>query len=168
MLFLLRMMKTIEKNFCKNLKKWVDKHSKTTRAELGKNFGVSQGYISNILAGRNCGDETWRRMVSKYIGIDYDTMIGVKKESSKNIIKFESIEDEEHYNVTKKFKNQALAIEINQGLVEIESYDSDELEEFKDNVQTKLKKLRKKHKKGKVLSNNAALGEVQSREKPAS
>jgi len=72
-------MKTIEKTFCKNLDKWQKANFIGTKTELGKMFKVSQGYISNILAGRNCGDETWRRFVAKKTGMDYDSMIGLKK-----------------------------------------------------------------------------------------
>jgi len=150
-------MKRIEKIFCKNLYKWQKTNFKGNRTELGKFFNVSQGYISNILAGRNCGDETWRRFVAQKIGADYDSMIGIKKTDKENIIKFDNNYEEKHFRVTKKFKNKSKAIEINEGLVELESYDPEELEEFNDNVQTRLKRLRKKHKK---LGDREPLGEV--------
>ena len=140
------MMKTIEKTFCKNLKIWTKKNFKGTRAELAKQFGVSQGYVSNILAGRNCGDETWRRMVAKKIGIDYDTMIGIEKDQNENIVVFTNTDDERHFEVTQRFKNKPLAIEINMGLVEVEQYDPEELEEIKELIIAKLKKHRKKQK----------------------
>jgi len=157
-------MEKIEKTFCENLFKWYEKYYEGTQTKFGKFLNVSQGQIAKIFAKQRCGDETWRRMVSKKIGINYDTMIGIKKPDPENIISFESLEDEEHFNVTKKFKNKPMAIEINSSLVEIESYDPYELEEFSDIVQAKLKKLRKKYKQ-KTRGNNgaAASGEGQRR-----
>jgi len=140
-------MKKIEENFCESLFKWQSEHFKGTQAELGKIFNVSQGQIAKIFSKQRCGDETWRRMVAKKIGADYDSMIGVKKTDSKKIINFDNTYDEKHFKVTKKFKNKPMAIEINQGLVEIESYDPEELEEFNAMVQARLKRLRKKIKK---------------------
>lgn len=77
-------MNKIKKTFCKNLYKWQENNFSGTRKELGEFLGVSQGYISNILAARKCPDEEWRRSVTNKIGIDYDTMIGLpeKKETS--------------------------------------------------------------------------------------
>lgn len=119
MLFLLGMMKNIQKNFCNNLKKWVDRNFEGTQKELGKFFNVSQGYISNVMAERRCGDETWRRFVAAKIGMDYDTMIGIEKPQN-NIVRFESADDKRHYEVIRKFSNKPLAISINEVLSEIE------------------------------------------------
>jgi predicted transcriptional regulator len=113
------MMKTIQTNFCKALKKWVDRNFKGNQKELGKFFDVSQGYISNVMAGRRCGDETWRRFVAAKIGMDYDTMIGIEKPEN-NIVRFESADDKRHYDVIRKFDNKPLAITINEILSEIE------------------------------------------------
>jgi len=145
MLFHLEMIKTIKKTFCESLNKWGAAHFKGTRTELGKKFKVSQGYISNVLAGRRCGDETWRRMVAKEIGMDYDTMIGIEKNQSKNILNFETIEDEKHFEITQKFKNKPLAIKINKILVDLEKIDKQELEDalfyFENRLALTQKKL---------------------------
>ena len=50
----------------------------------------------------------------------------------------------EHADITKNFQNQDIAIEINTDLVEIEKIDPDELEEIRDNIKAKLKKLKKR------------------------
>jgi predicted transcriptional regulator len=119
MVFLFGIMKTIQKNFCNALKKWVNRNFKGNQKELGKFFNVSQGYISNVMAGRRCGDETWRRFVAAKIGMDYDAMIGIEKPEN-NIVRFESVEDRRHYEVVQMFENQPMAITINEMLAEIE------------------------------------------------
>lgn len=119
MIFQLGMMKELEINFCKCLKKWVNQNFKGTQTELGKFFNVSQGQISNVMACRKAGDETWRRFVAAKIGMDYDTMIGIEKPEN-NIVRFESVEDRRHYEVVQMFENQPLAITINEMLAEIE------------------------------------------------
>ncbi|WP_201765626.1 hypothetical protein [Desulfotignum phosphitoxidans] len=81
------MKEKIKINFCNSLKIWVDSNFKGTQHELGKFFNVSQGYISNVLAGRRCGDETWRRFVAAKIGMDYDAMVGIEKGKSQNLSK---------------------------------------------------------------------------------
>jgi len=115
------------------LKKWVDTNFKGTQKELGKFFNVSQGYISNVMAKRRCGDETWRRFVAAKIGMDYDAMIGVERREN-NIIRFESDEDRQHYKVITSFENKPLAIAINELLSQIEHLDPNGLEKAKDQV----------------------------------
>ncbi len=51
---------------------------------------------------------------------------------------------DKHADLTKQFRNQDLAIEINTDLVKIEKIDPDELEEIRDNIKSKLKKLEKR------------------------
>ena len=46
-------------------------------SRLAKKFGVTQGQLSNVIAGRKFGDETWRRSVADKLRLEYDVMIGV-------------------------------------------------------------------------------------------
>lgn len=151
----------IRNNFCRNLKKHADIHYGYRGGvnDLAVLLDISQGQMSNILAGRKCGDETWRRMVSEKIGINYNTMIGVKPCSENNVIHFEDAYDKKHYEVTKMFKKKDRAIEINEKLVEIEKLDPDELEEIKDIISFKLKKLYRKHGKKGDAKRTGTLGE---------
>ena len=71
-----------EQEFCKSLKKYIDSNmpyeGKGYVSRLAKQLGVSQGQLSNIMAGRKTSAETWRRSVAQKIGISYDKMIGIK------------------------------------------------------------------------------------------
>jgi len=157
-------MKRIIKTFCENLFKWQKKNFKGTQTELGKFLNISQGQIANIFAKKRCGDETWRRMVAKKIGYDYDTMIGVKKKDLENVIRFETIEDEEHYNATKKFSDKKTATKFNKLLVKIEERDPGTFKRLYNQVKFELSQISKKCKdKGKEISRDAASGEGQRR-----
>jgi len=136
----------IKISFCENLKKWFDTKfeidEKARTNKLAKFLNISQGYASNILAGRNCGDESWRRFVAQKIGIDYDTMIGIpKKPYSQNIVSFETAEEKKHYYITKEFENKQLAIEINEVLVKIEKIDKKTFERLCKQAKFELSEL---------------------------
>jgi predicted transcriptional regulator len=154
MLFHFEMMDNIKINFCNALKKWVDTNFKGIQKELGKFFGVSQGYISNVMAGRRGGDETFRRYVAAKIGMDYDAMIGIEKPNN-NIVRFESAEDKRHYEIIKSFGNKPLAITINEMLSEIEQIAPEngldkameQLEMVKAKIETDVVKKRGRNKK---------------------
>lgn len=72
---------SLEERFCESLRRYVDSHvadeKKGYISRLAKLFGVTQGFLSNVIAGRRHGDETWRRLVAKKLKIDYDVMIGL-------------------------------------------------------------------------------------------
>lgn len=135
-------MGLLEDNFCEALYVWKNEHFKGTQADLGKLFGVTQAQINRVLNKTRYGDETWRRMVAKKIGVPYDQMIGLDTTDAPGtpIITL----SDKHATVTKQFKNQDIAIEINTDLVEIERIDPYELEEIRDNIKSKLKKLEKR------------------------
>jgi len=157
-------MKKIEEKFCESLFKWQSEHFEGTQAELGNFFRVSQGQIAKIFSKQRCGDETWRRFVAKKIGYDYDTMIGVKKKDLENVIRFETIEDEEHYNATKKFSDKKTATKFNKLLVKIEERDPGTFKRLYNQVKFELSQISKKCKdKGKEISRDAASGEGQRR-----
>jgi len=145
-------MGILEDNFSDSLMAWKNKHFKGTQKELGAMFGVSQGQINNVLNKIRCGDETWRRMVAKKIGIPYDQMIGLDSEAYSLESKILILADK-HADITKNFQNQDIAIEINTDLVEIEKIDPDELEEIRDNIKAKLKKLTKRIARKKRTAN---------------
>jgi len=124
----LRNMNKIQKNFCKALKKYKEKHYNYRGGvnDLAKKLNLTQGHFSNVLAGRKCPDETWRREVAAKIGMDYDAMIGIEKPEN-NIVRFESVEDKQHYEITRLFLNKPQAIKINKLLAELEAVDPDKL-----------------------------------------
>jgi len=73
---------SVEMRFCESLKSYIDKKSMSEEkgfiSRFSKKLRVSQGYLSNVIAGRRPGSETWRRFVAEIIGIEYDVMIGLK------------------------------------------------------------------------------------------
>ncbi len=77
-------MNRLKQNFCTYLKIWKETSFEGNVNDLAKKFKVSQGYISNVLAGRRCGDEEWRRFVADKIGVPYQNMIGREDESLKS------------------------------------------------------------------------------------
>lgn len=154
MLFRLGIMDTLKLNFCKCLKKWVETNFKGTRTELGKYFNVSQGQISNVLACRKAGDETWRRFVAAKIGMDYDAMIGIEKPGN-NIVRFESAEDKRHYEVIRAFEDKATAITINEILSDIEKLSPKKgLEKALDHIETIKIKIERDLEKKRDVSND--------------
>jgi len=82
-------MDKIQKNFCKALKKYKDLHYNYRGGvnDLAEKLNLTQGHFSNVLAGRKCPGELWRREVAEKIGMNYDDMIGIKNGESKNIPK---------------------------------------------------------------------------------
>jgi hypothetical protein len=58
--------------------------------------------------------------------MDYDAMIGIEKPEN-NIVRFESVEDKQHYEITRLFLNKPQAIKINKLLAELEAVDPDKL-----------------------------------------
>ncbi len=80
-------MDTLRQNFCAYLKKWKESNYKGTVSDLAKELEVSQGQMSNILAGRKCPNEQWRRFVAKKIETPYQEMIGYAEKSETTISK---------------------------------------------------------------------------------
>jgi hypothetical protein len=114
-------MDKIQKNFCKALKRYRERYYNYRGGinDLAKKLNLTQGHFSNVLAGRKCPNEVWRREVAAKIGMDYDTMIGIEKPQN-NIVRFKSADERRHYEVVRSFDNQPLAITINEMLSEIE------------------------------------------------
>ena len=71
-------MKPIQEKFCKALKSWFDNQKNLDVNGLAEMLKGSQGYISNVLNNRRCGDEQWRRNVAQKIGLPYEYMIGIE------------------------------------------------------------------------------------------
>ena len=113
-------MDKIQKNFCKVKKKYKDLHYNYRGGvnDLAEKLNLTQGHFSNVLAGRKCPGELWRREVAAKIGMDYDTMIGIEKPEN-NIVRFESAEDRRHYEVVRSFDDKTRAISINELLSKI-------------------------------------------------
>lgn len=70
-------MDSIREKFCQALRKWFEEEYAGDRTQLAAELGVSYEQICNILNGRRCGDETWRRKTAAYVGIPYEKMIGL-------------------------------------------------------------------------------------------
>lgn len=70
-------MDSIREKFCQSLRKWFEEEFVGDRSQLAEDLGVSYEQICNILNGRRCGDESWRRKTASYVGIPYETMIGI-------------------------------------------------------------------------------------------
>jgi len=70
-------MDSIRETFCQNLRRWFEEHYAGDRTQLAAELGVSYEQICNILNGRRCGDEAWRRRTAAYVGIAYEQMIGI-------------------------------------------------------------------------------------------
>ena len=72
---------SFEENFCKHLAQYIEARKPFEKkgyiSRLARKFGVTQGHLSNVIAGRKFGDETWRRSVADKLRLDYDVMIGV-------------------------------------------------------------------------------------------
>lgn len=106
-------MSEIKKNFCNNFFEWQSNYFKGTQKELGSLFGVSQGQIAKVLSGKRAGDEEWRRKVASKIGMPYEIMIGLNKNSKANIkpIKIEfSVKLSEVKNKLRELKNDDLLL----------------------------------------------------------
>lgn len=70
-------MDSIREKFCQALRKWFEEEYAGDRTQLAAELGVSYEQICNILNGRRCGDETWRRKTAAFAGIPYEKMIGL-------------------------------------------------------------------------------------------
>lgn len=93
----------IRRNFCENFRAWVERSWRGTMMELAKELNVSPQQITNILACRRCGDETWRRFVALKIGVPYHSMIGLIKETeNKEIIAFTDLKTENLLKMTRE------------------------------------------------------------------
>lgn len=69
-------MEKVEEKFCAYFKWWVDSKYTGTKTDLAELLCISPQQLSNVLAGRRCGDETWRRTVATKLGLVYEEMIG--------------------------------------------------------------------------------------------
>ena len=143
-------MKTAE-YFRKAIWDYLENKERGAQSRLAVNSGVEIKHLNDFLAGRRAMKELLRLQITNYLGVDYlDFLQHGKKllcgedhvgngENSAII----SLSDN-HADITKKFQNQDIAIEINTDLVEIEKIDPYELEEIRDNIKSKLKKLEKR------------------------
>lgn len=81
-------IQVFEQNFCKSLRLYVDykiKHEgKGSVTRLAKTIGVAQSHLSNVIAGRKFGTESWRRSVAKKLGLVYEEMIGLNNTTPSN------------------------------------------------------------------------------------
>ena len=72
---------SFEETFCKNLARYIEDRKPFEKkgyiSRLAKKIGVTQGQLSNVIAGRKFSDESWRRSVADKLRLDYDVMIGV-------------------------------------------------------------------------------------------
>ena len=144
-------------NFCKSLNIWFEKefapnYKKGATTKLAKIFGISQGYMSQILNGDKCFEsEIKRREVAGIIGQNYDEMIGVAvssigirsisgSEVEKNPPAMNNVAEIEHDSVLKSFKNKEFVKNINEQLLKLESINPDVLREVEDYIQFKIGK----------------------------
>lgn len=80
------MLTGLEKKYCQSLKEYVDKNLSCEKgyiSKLAEKIGISQGQLSNIIAGRKGTDEETRRKIAEIIGVEYDVMIGLKIKNNK-------------------------------------------------------------------------------------
>jgi PAS domain S-box-containing protein len=70
-------MDVIRETFCRSLRRWFEEEYAGDRSQLAADLGVSYEQICNILNGRRCGDEAWRRKTAAYAGLTYEQMIGL-------------------------------------------------------------------------------------------
>lgn len=79
----------IENNFCKYLKNYIEERLKYEKkgyiSRLAKQLGVTQGFLSNVIAERRSGKEAWRRSVALILGLDYEEMIGITSKKTKAV-----------------------------------------------------------------------------------
>lgn len=74
-------MDVIRETFCRSLRRWFEEEYAGDRSQLAADLGVSYEQICNILNGRRCGDEAWRRKTAAYAGMPYEHMIGLNDQA---------------------------------------------------------------------------------------
>lgn len=118
---------------------------------LALNSGITQQTINNLCKG-SFGKEATRDQLFDFIGTDFLSFLQYGKEMyekkeadsppkpQKPII---SLEDE-HVNITKKFKKKDRAIRINKKLVYAEQLDEDSLDKIERQIDLELEDLEKR------------------------
>lgn len=100
-------MDDISRKFCENFKFWYDKNYHGKQKEFAKELwefikktGVNEKalrvgdkQISNVIHGRRCSGEQWRRYVAKFINISYEKMIGIGNNHVKLNNNFECVSE---------------------------------------------------------------------------
>lgn len=130
------------------LKKWIDDNLSYWGGQknAAKTLGISSAHLSYILSETRPMSEKLRLKILKRIGVSYEHLILelMKKTPTKgNII------DLDHAAVIQKFKNKALAREINEKLVEVENIDPDALTRVVGYIEGLLSSLAEKNKTAK-------------------
>ncbi len=117
---------------------------------LAEESGLTPRHLNDFLGGRRAMTEDDQIKITDHIGVDYLDFLQIGKElitgetpSTEKTQQVISLEDKP-IKVTNNFQNQEIALEINTDLLAIEKIDPDELEEIRDNIKSKLKKLTKK------------------------
>jgi len=70
-----------------------------------------------------------------------------KKQATNELDQQRAKKNAKHHEIIDRFQNHELATAINIGLVELEQYSADELEEIKDLIDSKLKRHKKRKDK---------------------
>ncbi|HKK67929.1 MAG TPA: hypothetical protein VJ946_06940 [Bacteroidales bacterium] len=108
-----------------------------TNSEMGERVGYSGVMIDAIKHERSDGVEDKRRLIAKELGFDnYDAFIN----EGENIIKGQRVATiprlpnkppvlSIHHQIIEQFQQKELALEINQGMLELERMNPDELKE---------------------------------------
>lgn len=130
----------IEKNFGKSLEDYFFRHLKpkgVSQKQFARQIGLKQPTLNAIFAGRRGSTERWRRDVAKYIGLKYESMIGIDDEGClcEKII---PLNHQSHFDIIRRFRDTPRAERINEMMVEIEGVDPDQL----DNIEAIIKAVR--------------------------
>ena len=153
-------MDDFAETFCRNLKEWFDENYRGSQKQflselnefIRKNISkeksllVGDKQLSNVFNGRRSGGEKWRRIVSDYIGVPYEDMIGLNKSGQTGAPENQGRSAEgnlveiEQAGIIERFRNEDLAKAINEKLLVLESMNPDEMKEIEDYIQFRIAK----------------------------
>ena len=130
------------------------------QSQLAVESGIEVKHLNDFLGRRRAMKETFRLKITNHIGVDYldflqlgkELLTGTTPPPPKNSVI--SIEDKEHFHVTKKFKKKDRAIRINKKLVYAEQLDEDSLDKIEGQIDLELKDLEKRSGLKKRLAAN--------------
>lgn len=125
------MKDTLAENFIKNLRAFIDLNiqsygdKKKPVMAIAELIGRSESHVHNIFSGRKIPNETERRKICEYFGLDYDSMVGIKGVSKNNVVALSRAPNHKHHRIINQFDDQSTACEINEALVNIEKASPD-------------------------------------------
>lgn len=148
--------------FRKAVQDYLDKMPRGGQKQLAEKAGLTPRHLNDFLGNRRAMTEEDQLKITKHLGVDYLEFLQrgkdltTWKDTSQDLTPTTviTLEDKELFNITKRFKQKARAIQINEKLVYAEQLDEDALYKIERQIDLELEDLEKRAgKKRKQTAN---------------